>query len=332
MSVIPLRKLGNSGVSVPAIGLGCMGMSEFYGPADETENISVIKRALDLGCIFWDTADMYGVGKNEELLSKVLKVDREKVFLCTKFGNMRGPNGEFLGVNGKPEYVREACEKSLKRLGVSQIDLYYQHRVDKETPIEDTVQAMAALVKEGKVKYLGLSECSAATLRRAYAIHPIAAIQMEYSPWSLDIENNGVLAAARELGVAIVAYSPLGRGFMSGQYKSPDDFDASDSRKFWPRFSAENFPKNLELVAKFTEEAKKKNVTPGQLVLAWVLAQGEDFIVIPGTKKIKYLEENVGAADVTITKEDNKAIRGIIDSIAVSGDRYPERSMKTLDQ
>jgi aryl-alcohol dehydrogenase-like predicted oxidoreductase len=308
-----------------------MGMSEFYGPTDDAENIKVLKRSIELGSIFWDTADMYGSGKNEELLAKVLQTDRDKVFLCTKFGNVRGPNGEFLGVNGKPEYVREACEKSLKRLGVSHIDLYYQHRVDKQVPIEDTVRAMAELVKEGKVKYLGLSECSAATLRRAYAVHPIAAIQMEYSPWSLEIEQNGILEAARELGVAIVAYSPLGRGFLTGQYKSPADLDPTDFRRHMPRFTPEVFPKNLELVDKFTELAKKKNVTPSQLVLAWVLSQGEDFIVIPGTKKIKYLEENVGAGKVTVTKEENDEIRKFISSITIGGTRYPEVLLKALD-
>jgi len=319
-------------VKVPAIGLGCMGMSEFYGPSEETQNIEVLNRAVQLGCIFWDTADMYGVGKNEELISKVLKNNREKIFICTKFGNVRGPNGEFLGVNGQPAYVKESCQKSLDRLGVSTIDLYYQHRVDKKTPIEDTVRAMAELVKEGKVKYLGLSECSAATLRRAYAIHPISAIQMEYSPWSLDIEQNGVLEACRELGVAIVTYSPLGRGIMSGKYTSAADFDRTDFRRFHPRFTEENFPKNLELVKEFEKLAAKKGVTASQLVLAWVLAQGEDFIVIPGTKKIQYLEENLGAAKVTLSEQELKDIRVILNSFKVTGTRYPERAMASLDE
>lgn len=241
------RKLGKNGPELPALGpkLGCMGMSEFYGPSDENDNLAVLNKAIELGCIFWDTADMYGCGKNEELLSKVLKTQREKVFLCTKFGNVRGPNGEFLGINGKPEYVKESCANSLKRLGVDYIDLYYQHRVDKTVPIEDTVRAMAELVKEGKVKYLGLSECSAATLRRAYAVHPIACVQMEYSPWALEIETNGFLETARELGVAIVAYSPLGRGFLSGQYKTLADFAPTDFRKWLPRFQEDNFAKEF---------------------------------------------------------------------------------------
>eukprot|EP00026_Physarum_polycephalum_P011275 Phypoly_transcript_11482.p1 GENE.Phypoly_transcript_11482~~Phypoly_transcript_11482.p1 ORF type:complete len:333 (+),score=51.53 Phypoly_transcript_11482:163-1161(+) len=325
-----VRALGKNGPRVPALGLGCMGMSEFYGPSDETNNIAVLKRAIELGCTFWDTADMYGSGKNEELLAKVLKTDRSKVFLCTKFGNVRGPNGEFLGISGKPEYVREACEKSLKRLGVDYIDLYYQHRVDPTVPIEDTVRTMAQLVKEGKVKYLGISECSAETLRRAHAVHPISAIQMEYSPWALDIEENGVLATARELGIAIVAYSPLGRGFLSGQIKTLDDLDANDSRRMFPRFQGENFAKNIELVERFKELASKKGVTPSQYVLAWVLAQGEDFFAIPGTRNLKYLEENLGAAKVTISAEENQEIRKVIQSCSIAGLRYPELWMKSL--
>ncbi|RUS29111.1 pyridoxine 4-dehydrogenase [Jimgerdemannia flammicorona] len=361
---IPHRELGRTGTKVAAIGLGCMGleltfqsvathrMSEFYGLGDEKESIAVLERSVDLGANFWDTADMYGTGKNEELLAKVLKTRRSEVFLATKFGNVRGPNGEFLGVNGTPEYVRQALEASLRRLQVDYVDLYYQHRVDPNVPIEDTVRAMAELVKEGKVRYLGLSECSAATLRRAYAVHPIAALQMEYSPWTLDIEENGILETARELGkwgelyvvcygyrlsispfhpqspplvhpgVTIVAYSPLGRGMLTGQYKSSDDFEENDFRRTAPRFNAENFPKNLDLVRRFDELAKAKGITSSQLVLAWVLAQGQDFIPIPGTKRIKYLEENVGAANVTLSEHELKEIRKIINSIGVHGMRY----------
>jgi aryl-alcohol dehydrogenase-like predicted oxidoreductase len=331
MAPITLRELGKTGVKVPAIGLGCMGMSEFYGPADEAENIKVLETAIKKGCTFWDTADMYGVGKNEELIAKVLKTQRSNVFICTKFGIVRGPNGEFVKQSGKPEYVREACEKSLKRLGIDTIDLYYQHRVDPETPIEETVRAMAELVKEGKVRYLGLSECSADTLRRAHAVHPIAALQIEFSPWTLDIERNGILGTARELGITIVAYSPLGRGMLTGAFKSHDDLADGDFRKTNPRFSRENFPKNIELVEKFKRIAEKKQVTTSQVVLAWVLAQGQDFIVIPGTKKIKYLEENIAANDVELTEAELKEIREAIASCQVFGDRYDSHSMKALD-
>ncbi|RGB32840.1 aryl alcohol dehydrogenase, partial [Rhizophagus diaphanus] len=256
MSLPSLRELGKTGVKIPAIGLGCMNMSSLYGAADEQENIKILNRAIELGCTFWDTADMYGFGSNETLISKVLKEHRNKVFLCTKFAFLQ-ENGE-IKVSGKPEYVRQACENSLKRLGIDYIDLYYQHRVDPNTPIEDTVGALAELVKEGKVKYIGLSECSAETLRRAYKVHPIAAIQMEYSPWTLDIEKNGVLEACRELGVTMVAYSPLGRGFLTGKFKSIDDFEPNDFRRTVPRFQGENFNKNLELVQKFNEFASKK--------------------------------------------------------------------------
>ncbi|CAG8784603.1 10851_t:CDS:2, partial [Gigaspora rosea] len=272
--------------------------------------------------------DIYGSGKNEILLSKVLKNRRNEVFLCTKFGNVSGENGKFLGVNGTPEYVHEACEKSLQRLGVDHIDLYYQHRVDKNVPIEDTVRAMAELVKQGKVKYLGLSECSANTLRRAYKIHPIAAVQMEYSPWSLDIETNGLKDACEELGVTIVAYSPLGRGILSGKYKSIEDFEPGDYRRTHPRYAGENFAKNLELVKEIEKLAKKKGVTSSQLCLAWVLAQGENIVAIPGTKKIKYLEENFQAANINLTSEELAEIRKIINSIEIVGGRYPEAGTK----
>ncbi|EXX77273.1 aldo/keto reductase [Rhizophagus irregularis DAOM 181602=DAOM 197198] len=270
---------------------------------------------------------MYGSGANEILLSKVLKERRNEVFLCTKFAFSRGPNGEY-NISGKPEYVRQACENSLRRLGVNYIDLYYQHRVDPNTPIEDTVGALAELVKEGKIKYIGLSECSAESLRRAYKVHPIAAVQMEYSPWTLDIETNGVLEACRELGVTIVAYSPLGRGFLTGKYKSLDDFEPDDFRRDVPRFQGENFNKNLEIVHKFDEFGSKKGVTAGQLCLAWVIAQGNDFVTIPGTRKIKYLEENFEARKIHLSSEELSEIRKIIDSIEIIGTRYSEDSMK----
>ncbi|GES74885.1 aldo/keto reductase [Rhizophagus clarus] len=309
----------------------CMGMSDFYGSFDEQENIDVLNRAIDLGCTFWDTSDIYGSGANEILLSKVLKDNRDKVFLCTKFGSVRDSNGAFIGVSGKPEYVHQACERSLKRLGVDYIDLYYQHRMDPDTPIEDTVGALAKLVKEGKVKYIGLSECSADTLRRAYKVHPIAAVQMEYSPWTLDIETNGIMEACRELGVTIVAYSPLGRGFLTGKYKSIDDFEPDDFRRSFPRFQGENFNKNLELVRKFEEFANKKGVTPGQLCLAWVLAQGDNIVAIPGTRRIKYLEENFEAAKIHLTPEESSEIRQIINSIKITGTRYNEAHLKMVD-
>ncbi|RIA84188.1 aldo/keto reductase [Glomus cerebriforme] len=305
-------------------------MSDYYGPANEQENINVLNRSIELGCTFWDTADIYGVGANEILLSKVLKERRNEVFLCTKFAFSRGPNGEF-NISGKPEYVRQACENSLKRLGIDYIDLYYQHRVDPNTPIEDTVSALAELVKEGKVKYIGLSECSAETLRRAYKVHPIAAVQMEYSPWTLDIETNGIMEACRELGVTIVAYSPLGRGFLTGKYKSIDDFEPSDFRRTIPRFQGENFAKNLEIVYKFNEIANKKGVTPGQLCLAWVLAQGNNIVAIPGTRRIKYLEENYEAAKIHLSSDELSEIRNIIDSMEIIGARYDVNFMQALN-
>ncbi|GES74882.1 aldo/keto reductase [Rhizophagus clarus] len=326
-----LRELDNTGVKISAIGLGCMGMSDFYGSFDEQENIDVLNRAIDLGCTFWDTSDIYGNGANEILLSKVLKDKRDKVFLCTKFGSLRDSNGAFIGASGKPEYVRQACERSLKRLGVDYIDLYYQHRMDPNTAIEDTVDALAKLVKEGKIKYIGLSECSADTLRRAYKVHPIAAIQMEYSPWTLHIETNGIMEACRELGVTIVAYSPLGRGFLTGKYKSIDDFEPDDIRRSFPRFQGENFDKNLELVRKFEEFANKKGVTPGQLCLAWVLAQGDNIVAIPGTRRIKYLEENFESTKIHLTPEESSEIRQIINSIEITGTRYDEEQMNMVD-
>ncbi|KAG9300785.1 hypothetical protein G9A89_023583 [Geosiphon pyriformis] len=320
---------------IPAIGLGCMGMSEFYGSADDAQSLKVLKCAIELGCTFWNTSDMYGKGHNEELIGKVLKEHRNEVFIATKFGVVRNEihniyeSGDH--IDGTPEYVREACEKSLKRLGVDQIDLYVQHRVDPRTPIEETVRALAELVKEGKVKYIGLSECSAANLRRAYKVHPIAALEIEYSPWTLDIEENGILEACRELGVTIIAYSPLGRGFLTGQYKSIEDFAPDDFRRTNPRFEGENFQKNLELVNRFETLAKKKGISNSELCLAWVLAQGEEFVVIPGTRNIKHLEENVGAGKVQLTPEEIAEIRDVINSINISGERYPDILLKALD-
>ncbi|RIA88456.1 aldo/keto reductase [Glomus cerebriforme] len=326
---LPLRELGKTGVKIPVIGLGCMGMSSFYGSFDEQENLKVLNRALELGCNFWDTSDMYGPETNEILLSKVLKDRRSEVFICTKFGVIRDSNFNF-SVCGTPEYVHQACENSLKRLGIDYIDLYYQHRMDPNTPIEDTVGALAELVKEGKIKHIGLSECSANTLRRAHKVHPIAALQIEYSPWSLDIETNGIMETCRELGITIVAYSPLGRGFLTGKYKSIDDFEPNDIRRTHPRFQGENFAKNLELVNKFSEYANKKGVTSSQLCLAWVLAQGDNIVTIPGTKKIKYLEENLEAAKIQLSSNELSEIRQILNSIEIIGDRYTANGMKLV--
>ncbi|GBC06853.1 hypothetical protein RclHR1_00710004 [Rhizophagus clarus] len=332
---IPLRELGKTGVKIPAIGLGCAGMSEFYGSFDEEQNIKVLNRALELGCNFWDSADAYGIGANEILISKILKDRRDEVFICTKFGIVRDqdPNVKFVGskVSGKPEYVRKACDASLKRLGIDCIDLYYQHRVDPDTPIEDTVGTLAELVKEGKIKYIGLSECSAATLRRAHKVHPIAAVQVEYSPWTLDIERNGIMDTCKELGIAIVAFSALGRGFLTGKYRSFDDFEPDDIRTYHPRFQPENLAKNLELADKFSEFASKRGITAGQLCLAWVLAQSDNIVVIPGTKKIKYLEENIETAKVQLSSEELSEVREIINSFNVIGDRYNAINMKAVN-
>lgn len=324
------RELGRSGLTVSAEGLGCMGMSEFYGGADETESIAVIHRALDLGVTFLDTADMYGVGRNEELVGKAIKSRRGEVTLATKFGNVRTPEGGFVGVNGKPEYVRAACDASLKRLGVDVIDLYYQHRVDPETPIEDTVGAMAELVQAGKIRYLGLSEAAPATIRRAAKIHPIAALQTEYSLWSREPEDE-ILPTCRELGIGFVAYSPLGRGFLTGQYRSPDDFAPDDYRRQSPRFQGENFQRNLDLVHKIEEIAASKSVKPSQLALAWVLARGKDIVPIPGTKRIPYLEENIAAIAVALTPEELATIDGIAPKDVAAGERYVERSMQFVN-
>ncbi|TPX32141.1 hypothetical protein SmJEL517_g04728 [Synchytrium microbalum] len=330
-NAITTTTLGKGGPVVNRLGLGAMGMAQAYGVADDEESITVLNRAVDLGCNFIDTSDAYGFGVNEKLLSNILKTRRKEIFLCTKFAFQKTDTG--IVINGNPEYVKKACAASLERLGIDYIDLYYQHRIDPNTPIEDTMKALKELVQEGKIKKIGLSECSAETLRKAYAIHPVAAVQVEFSPWTLDIETNGLLAACRELGVSIVAYSPLGRGFLTGRFKSVDDFEEGDGRRMHPRFQGENFQKNLEIVKKIEELAQMKKCTPSALCLAWVLAQGNDFITIPGTKRVKYLEENLKALDVNITSEEDKAIRDIVASLGgASGDRYPEAHMKALNK
>jgi aryl-alcohol dehydrogenase-like predicted oxidoreductase len=307
-----------------------MGMSEFYGSGSEQESIATIHHAIDRGVNFLDTADMYGVGKNEELVGRAIRDRRDDVFLATKFGNVRGPNGEFLGVKGDPAYVRSACEASLKRLGVEVIDLYYQHRVDPNVHIEDTVGEMSRLQQEGKVRYLGLSEAAPRTIRAANATSRITAVQTELSLWSRDAEAE-VLPTVRELGIGYVAYSPLGRGFLTGQFKSPDDFPEDDFRKHHPRFQGENFQKNLQLVEEVEAMAKEKGCTTAQLALAWVLAQGEDIVPIPGTKHVKYLDENIGALEVKLTSEDLKRLDAILPPGAAAGERYHVRGMETVN-
>jgi aryl-alcohol dehydrogenase-like predicted oxidoreductase len=320
-----MRRLGEEGLEVTEQGLGCMGMSEFYGTADEDEAIATVHRYLDAGGNFLDTADMYGPFTNERLVGRAVRDRRDWVVVATKFGNQRGEDGSFLGINGSPEYVRQACDASLERLGIDFIDLYYQHRVDDEVPVEETFGAMAELVEQGKVRYLGISEAAPETIRRAHDVHPVSALQTEYSLWSRDPEDE-LLPTVRELGIGFVAYSPLGRGFLSGSIRSLDDLDENDFRRRSPRFQGENFARNLELVDRVAEIAEEKGVTPSQLALAWVLHQGEDVVPIPGTKRRTYLEENLAAGGIELTSEELERIDAAAPSGAAAGDRYPDMS------
>jgi aryl-alcohol dehydrogenase-like predicted oxidoreductase len=326
----PRRTLGRQGLTVSAIGLGCMGMSDFYGPSEETTNLAVLNHAIDIGVNFLDTADMYGVGENERLLAKVLKTRRDEVVLATKFGNVRAPNGDFLGVNGSPEYVAAACDASLQRLGVDHIDLYYQHRVDRNVPIEETIGAMQRLVEAGKVRHLGMSEASAETLRRAAAVHPIAALQSEYSLWTRDVEAE-ILPACRELGIGFVPYSPLGRGFLTGAIQNSGELAASDWRRTNPRFQEGNVEQNRALVEAVTDLAQARGCTPAQLALAWLLAQGADIVPIPGTRRISRLDENAGAARIQLSDAELQRIEAVLASHAVAGTRYPEANMSAVN-
>jgi aryl-alcohol dehydrogenase-like predicted oxidoreductase len=326
------RNLGSEGLIVSELGLGCMGMSEFYGTGDEEESIATIHRAIELGITFLDTADMYGPFTNEKLVSKAIADRRNEVVLATKFGNVRGEDGSFHGVSGEPDYVKKACDASLERLGVDHIDLYYQHRVDPETPIEETVGAMKELVEAGKVRYLGLSEAAPETIRKAHAVHPISALQSEYSLFTREVEDE-ILPTVRELDIGFVPYSPLGRGFLTGRWRSVDDMPEDDTRSArFPRFAEENFKKNLELADRVREVAEGKGITPGQLALAWLLAQGDDIVPIPGTKRREYLEDNAGAAGVTLTADDLTRIEEAMPRGSAAGERYSEAQMRSIDR